>query len=62
MAGGNAGVARGPRGPRHWRETQSEGGQPGGGKRCDNPRPCKTMERRPLSIDPRGSNAPIMRR
>ncbi|CAL9774836.1 unnamed protein product, partial [Musa acuminata subsp. burmannicoides] len=31
MAGANAGVARGPRGPRHWRETQSEGGQPGGG-------------------------------
>ncbi|CAL9150996.1 unnamed protein product, partial [Musa hybrid cultivar] len=31
MAGANDGVARGPRGPRHWRETQSEGGQPGGG-------------------------------
>ncbi|CAL9128310.1 unnamed protein product [Musa textilis] len=62
MARGNAGVARGPRGPRHWRETQSEGGQPGGSKRSENLHPCKTMGRRPLSIRSPGSNAPLMRR
>ncbi|RZS19723.1 hypothetical protein BHM03_00052156 [Ensete ventricosum] len=38
-AGGNAGVARGPRGPRHWRETQSDGGQPGGGEAGSGPKP-----------------------